>query len=323
MHEVILGIDVSKSTLHLALLRGEGKAKKYQVSNDTAGFAALRAWLQVQSVEQAEVCLEATNTYGEAVAQYLHEQGHRVSIVNPSRIKGFAQSELSRSKTDSSDAGLIARFCLRMHPHQWYPAPEAMRVLQQMSRRLEDLQQMIVQEKNRLETSLAALQPSIEKHITYLEEAIQATQTQINEHIQQDEQLNRALTLLVSIKGISQVSGSQILAEIGDWQKFRSARQLAAYAGLTPRANQSGTSLQGRSHLCKIGNSHLRRALYFPALTAIRWCEPIHDWAEQLKASGKAKMQVVGAVMHKLIRIVYGVLKSNEPFDSQKLVCQA
>lgn len=127
------------------------------------------------------------------------------------------------------------------------------------------------------------------------------------------------MKLLKSIKGISTVSGAQILAEISHWQEFSSVRQLAAYAGLTLQAKQSGTSVHGKTRLCKIGNAHLRRALYFPALTAIRCCAPLQRWIERLRGRGKNKMQVVGAVMHKLIRIVYGVLRSGKPFNPELL----
>jgi transposase len=277
--------------------------------------------LNAQGITQIHACLEATNTYGNEVARHLYQQGHIVSVVNPSRVKGFAQSELSRTKTDSADAGVIARFCARMQPRPWKPSPVAVSELQQMTRRREDLQHMLVQEKNRLETAIESLKARIKEHIQFIETEIQSLKQIIDNHIHQDEELKQALDLLVSIQGISVVSGSQILAEIGDWQIFQSARQLAAYAGITPQAKESGTSVQGKSRLCKIGNAHLRQALYFPALTAIRWCEPIRNWAQQLQARGKTKMQVVGAVMHKLIRIVYGVLKSGQPFDPQKLVC--
>jgi transposase len=143
--------------------------------------------------------------------------------------------------------------------------------------------------------------------------------TYLAAHIEQHEWLNNALSLVTSITGIAALSGSQILAEIGDWTVFSSARQLAAYAGLTPQAKESGTSVQGRTRLCKIGNEHLRRALYFPALTSIRCCQELQPWIDGLRSRGKNKMQVIGAVMHKLIRVIYGVLKSGQAFKPELL----
>lgn len=320
---VILGIDVSKATLHLALMQGETRPQKKVVSNSLSGFTQLREWLNAQGIQQVHACLEATNTYGQAIANDLYEQGHRVSVVNPARVQGFAQSELSRTKTDSADAATIARFCRAMQPQAWKPpAPEAEQ-LQQLTRRLEALQQMIVQEQNRLDTAIAQLHEEIELHIEFLRTQKQRLKHKIEQHVEHYKTLKQPLKLLKSIKGISTVSGAQILAEISNWREFSSARQLAAYAGLTPQSKQSGTSVHGRTRLCKIGNAHLRRALYFPALTAIRCCASMQGWIAQLRERGKNKMQVVGAVMHKLMRIIYGVLKSGEPFDPARLEATA
>jgi transposase len=319
MNKHTLGIDVSKATLHLALLKETGRPQKKQVTNDANGFSQMTAWLKAQGVETVSACLEATSTYGQAVARYLHEQGHRVSVVNPARISGFAQSELRRTKTDSADSATIARFCQVMQPQVWIPPTPETAELQQMTRRLEDLQQIVGQEKTRLETTISSLHEGIKAHIEYIENQMAQLKQVIAAHIEKYETLNSALRLMTSIKGISTLSGSQILAEIGDWTVFSSARQLAAYAGLTPQAKESGSSVHGRTRLCKIGNEHLRRALYFPALTAIRCCEELQPWIEGLRSRGKNKMQVVGAVMHKLIRVIYGVLKSGQPFNPELL----
>jgi transposase len=319
MNSSTLGIDVSKATLHLALLKGTGRPQKRQVSNDDIGFAEITEWLKAQGVESVTACLEATSTYGHPVARYLYDEGHQVSMVNPARISGFAQSELKRTKTDSADSATIARFCQTMQPKAWVPPKPETAELQQMTRRLEDLQQIVGQEKTRLETTVTSLHEDIKAHIEFIENQMEQLKQVIAIHIKQHDDLNAALTLMISIKGISTFSGSQILAEIGDWTEFGSARQMAAYAGLTPQAKESGTSVHGRSRLCKIGNEHLRRALYFPALTVIRCCPELQPWIEGLRSRGKTKMQVVGAVMHKLIRVIYGVLKSGQPFNPEFL----
>jgi transposase len=319
----ILGIDVSKATLSLALLREGNRIRKKEVSNDAVGFAQLSEWLTKQGVQQVHACLEATNTYGQGVARYLYEQGHRVSVVNPLRIQGFAQGELVRTKTDSRDASTAARFCAAMNPPEWKPLEPASEELQQMSRRVEALQQMIVQEKNRLDTCAEVLREEIEAHIKFLETQMEKLREKIETHVNGHDSLRETLNLLTTIKGISTISGTQVLAEIVNWKEFRSARQLAAYAGLTPQAKESGTSVHGKTRLCKIGNAHLRRALYFPALTLLRWSEPIKAWAEELRGRGKTNMQVVGAVMHKLVRIIFGVLKSGKPFNPELLAAKA
>nr|WP_225886923.1 transposase [Nodosilinea nodulosa] len=126
--------------------------------------------------------------------------------------------------------------------------------------------------------------------------------------------------LLVSIVGIGPDTAAWLLAEIGDIKAFGSAWQLAAYAGLTPQEHTSGTSVTGKTRLCKIGNARIRKALYFPALTILRRAPELRPWHQRLATAGKTKMAIVGATMHKLIRIVYGILVSGQTYDPTKLL---
>lgn len=313
-----LGIDISKHKLHVALHvhdKPHNKPKLKVFTNDAEGFRALQAWLQQQGAQTVHACLEATSTYGEAVAEFLVEHGHPVSIVNPARIKGFAVSELSRSKTDKADAQLILRFVMALHPEVWTPPAPEVKQLQGLLRRLDALQQMVVQEQNRLETATLSLQQSIQDHIDYLEQAIEQIKQQIKDHFDDHPGLKQQRDLLESIPGIGAQTAAVILAEILQWRAFDSPRQLAAYAGLTPRECSSGTSVRGKSSLSRVGNRRLRKALYLPAITAKRFNPVIAVFCQRLLDNGKAKKQVIGAAMRKLLHLAYGVLKSGRPFD--------
>lgn len=320
---IALGIDISKASFDVALLKDK-RPKTAHFANTDEGFAALCDWLTHQGVQTVHACLEATNIYGHGLASYLYDQGHQVSIVNPARIKGYAQSRLSRTKNDRADAGLIARFCRDLTPNLWQPLPEEVAKLQAFSRRIEALGGMLTQEKNRLALcSDDEFKADIESHIEFLQRQMQSLKKRLSEHIEADEGLSHQQDLLVSIVGIGQTTAATVLAEIGSIGLFSSARQLAAFAGLTPREFTSGSSVRGKTRLCKLGNPRLRKALYFPALSAIRHCPSMRAFRERLMQSGKNKMQVVGAVMHKLIRVIYGVLKSGLPFDCDKLLPQS
>ncbi len=320
---ISLGIDISKFTFDVALLKGAKRTKRGKFENTATGFAELSQWLQAQGVELVHGCLEATNIYGHALASYLHQQGHAVSIVNPARIKGYAKSQLSRTKNDRADAALIARFCRDLKPSLWQPAPEEVVKLQALSRRLAALEQMMTQEKNRLQLCEdEGLEGDIKTHLGFLEGQVEALKKRLQEHVQAHDSLAEQQRLLVSITGIGSTTAMTVLSEIGALEHYGSARQLAAFAGLTPQEFQSGTSVNGKTRLCKIGNARLRKALYFPALVMIRHCREIQAFRQRLLDAGKEKMQVVGAVMHKLIRIIYGVLKSGQVFEAQKLVPQ-
>lgn len=320
MTEPTLGIDIAKLKFNVCLINQSGKLRHKVFANTATGFEHLRDWLSKQGVERVHACLEATGTYGEALALCLHQAGHTVSVINPAAIKAFAQSRLSRTKTDRVDAELIARFCQAQAPPSWAPLPEEVRELQALVRRLESLIEMRVMEENRLSSGITVevVRRSVEELLAHLNEQIKRTEELIRRHINNHPGLKRQSELLDSIPGIGEATAALLLSEVTDITQYRSARQVAAYAGLVPRERQSGTSVSGRTRLSKIGNARLRRALYFPAITALR-CSPFFQaWAEGLRERGKSKMSVICAVMRKLVHLAYGVLKNGKPFDPER-----
>lgn len=314
-----LGIDIAKLKFNACLLDAGGKLKHKVFPNTAVGFQQLDAWLSKQGMPRLHVCMEATGVYGEALALYLHKAGHHVSVINPAAVKAFAASRLSRTKTDRVDAELIARFCVTQQPPAWTPPAPEVRELQALVRRLESLVEMRVAEQNRLEASIvvAAVRSCVEEHLAYLDQQIKQTQALIRTHISNHPRLKQQSALLDSIPGIAQTTAATLLAEITDITQYTSARQVAAYAGLVPRQRLSGSSVRGRTRLSKIGNARLRKALYFPASTALR-CSPFFQaWAKGLQERGKCKMCVIGAAMRKLLHLAYGVLKTGKPFDPE------
>ncbi|MEE8428362.1 MAG: transposase, partial [Gammaproteobacteria bacterium] len=191
--------------------------------------------------------MESTNIYGEALAEVLYDHGYTVSIVNPARIKGFAQSELSRTKTDKADAKVIARFCLALAPAPWTPDPQEIRELKALVRRLESLVEMRQQEVNRLHVAQDIVVSPLEEHIAYLDQEIKTTKQHIREHIDNHPDLKEKKTLLESIPGIGEATINVVLSEFANIEKFRNAKQLAAFIGVAPRERQSGSSVRGRT----------------------------------------------------------------------------
>lgn len=319
MTDPALGIDIAKLKFNVCLINLNGKLKHKVFPNTATGFEQLTQWLSKQGVRRVHACLEATGTYGEALSLFLHQAGHTVSLINPAAIKAFAQSRLSRTKTDRVDAELIARFCLAQAPSAWTPLPQEVQELQALVRRLESLIEIRVAEENRLSSgvTVAAVRESVEGHLAYLNEQIKRCEELIQDHINSHPALKQQSELLDSIPGIGETTAALLLSEITDITQYRSARQVAAYAGLVPRERRSGSSVRGRTRLSKIGNARLRRALYFPAITALR-CSPFFQtWAAGLRQRGKSKMSVIGAAMRKLVHLAYGVLKSGQPFDPE------
>ena len=311
-----LGIDLSKETFHALLLSDRGEAKRV-FPNTSKGFEQLTAWLKNRHAADVHICMEATGAYWEALAVYLHELKHRVSVVNPARIKAFAQSELLRTKTDAVDAALIARFCRSQVPEAWIPPAPEIRILQALMRHYEHLKTTRAQQSVYAQSSEAAVvTDSIREVIATLDEQIAQVERKIRQHFDDHPNLKRRRDLLTSIPGIGETTAGSILSEIPHLDRFQSAKAVAAFAGLSPRERRSGTSIHGRPRLCKTGNSRVRKALYMPAIVALRFNPTLRVFAERLLAAGKHKRLIIGAVMRKLLVLAYGILRSGVAFDA-------
>ena len=314
MSVAVLGIDIAKQKFDVALL-ADGKTKHKACKNSVEGFEILMIWLEKQGIKKVHACLEATGNYGEALAMYLHEAGHAVSIVNPARIKGFAQSELIRTKTDKIDAGVIARFCLAMKPETWVPPASEIRSLRALVRRVDSLIGMRSQEKNRISTTHESVIVLIKEHIVYLDQEIEKIRKQIADLIKQNPHLKQRKDLLDSIPGLGKATIPHLLAELDNLDKFAHVREMVAFIGLAPKETLSGSSIKGKPRLCKIGNARLRKALYMPALVSIQ-CNPVMiAFYNRLKEKGKNGKVIVCAIMRKLVHVIFGVLKSGKMYD--------
>lgn len=313
---MVLGIDVSKASFDVVLLADEQNKGSHKIFANTAnGFKQLTSWLRKQGIECLHACMESTGSYGVGLTEFLVAEGYTVSVVNPTRIKHYAQSRLSRNKTDKQDAFVIAQFCLKEKPEPWVLLEPEVKQLQALVRRLEDLKDLKQQEVNRLEASLdGVVRDSLTSMIAYLDQQITAVEAAISDHVDKHPQLKRNVELLTSIPGIGRTTAHKLLAEIA-FSNFSSAREVAAFAGLTPRQNLSGTSVRGRGQLSKMGNSDLRKALYFPAINSRRFNPVIQAFCQNLIAKGKPMMVVICAAMRKLLHLAFGVIKSSRPFD--------
>lgn len=318
MTTITLGIDIAKKTFDVALLR-DSKYRTKKFDNKTSGFKGLIKWLNKnkQGPTAIHVCMEATGAYWQELATYFVDLSCKVSVVNPAKIKFFGQSELSRNKTDKADAKLIAKYCLVMNSdlQNWQPPAKHIRELQSLVRRSESLQKSLIQEGNRLETCDAIVKKSCNSLISAITVELKSIKDTIKSHVAAHEDLQKKSDLLVTIPGVSHITVSWVLAFIGDPNLFENAKQLTAFVGLNPKHRQSGTSVNGQPHISKMGDSQLRKMLYMPAIVAKQYNPIIKDFCDRLLSAGKSKMVVICAAMRKLLSIIYGVLKNNQPFD--------
>jgi len=312
--KTVLGIDISKKKMDVLLVLNDKPIKKI-FENTSKGFKLLDGWLRGLRVEpDVHICMEATGPYSEPLAEFLFEKGCRVSMVNPLKVKKFGEAELRRNKTDAADARLIADFCLAMEPELWHPLPPKVKHLQALTRRVESLDQILQAERNRLkESAPKEVKPSLKRMIKSIEKEIAEVKKLIKEHIDNNPDLKEQNDLLRSIPGLGEKTVPLLLGEL-EFAAFDSARSVAAFAGLTPRKDQSGTSLN-KTRISKLGSGRLRKALYFPAISALKHNGIIKSLASRLSQKGLKPKQVVCAAMRKLLHIAFGVLKHHRPYD--------
>lgn len=312
----ILGLDISKETIDAHLLDDRGETSK-KVSNNSKGFVQLKNWLTNRRAKNVHVCMEATGSYYEDVAESFVDDGYLVSVVNPAQIKAYSQSLLSRAKTDAVDAKIIAQYCQAQTPPAWSPPSPKERKLRGLVRFCGKLKEtrssyLVQREKPNL---LKEVGRSIDELIDELDQQIESVEDQITTLIDNDPDLRQRQRLLTSISGIGEGTAALILGEVPRLEEFRDAKAVAAFAGLSSRTRSSGTSVRGRGAICKIGNSRLRRALWWPAIVGMTHNPSLRALASRLRQAGKPNKKIIIAAMRKLLILAYGVLKSGRPFD--------
>jgi transposase len=308
-----LGLDIAKAKLDACLLLGP-RAHHAQFDNSKPGIAALRAWCKKLGAPAPLTVLEATGRYGELAAAELHAAAHRVHVANPRRIKDHARSLGRRNKTDRIDAALIASFGTTRALPAWQPASAAQQILRALLRRSADLATMLQAERNRTASSPDPLvSKSLARIVRALEKESASLQAQITAHIQATPELREDIAHLCQIEGIGERTAAWLAAEVP--RHLPNGRAAAAWLAVTPRVRQSGTCLRSTAPVGTEGNRHLRRVLFMAALTARRRNPRLKAFADRLAAAGKSKMSVLFAVLHKLIKISFLLLKNHCPYD--------
>lgn len=311
--DAYVGIDVAKEKYDVALVSCEGELERFTFKNAAEGYKAL---LEKLAGRKVHVILEATGTYHQPLEQTLGEAEVPVSVLNPRQALSYAKSRNRRNKTDKVDALHLAEFGWERRPET---NPSLMPAQQSLSRELAALDKDLTRMRNRLEAAQHGLvHPEVEASLERRIKVLEQEKRQLKERLQDETKAadSKKLGLLQSIPGIGIHTASLLLAELGDPLRFRSARSLVAFAGLTPMVHDSGKSSRYTA-ISRMGSAHLRHFLYMPAMAAVRYNPVIRAFYQRLTANGKPKMVALVACMAKLLRIVYGVLKSDKPFSPQ------
>ena len=312
----VIGLDVSKDTIDATLITNKGSEDYIKISNNTEGFENLINWIKTKRIRKIAISMEATGIYYEQAAEYLSVL-YTIFVINPLKIKEYAKSQFSHTKTDKADSKLIAEFTNR-HLDKLTPfRPSENPILYKLINLLQQLKEQQKETQNRLHTAKDIyIKSTHEAIIELLEEKIDQTSKRIEGMIKQKESLNIEYQNLQTIPAIGKETAVILLRHLTD-KNFETANKFVAFAGLSPKIEQSGTSVNKKGRLSRYGHRQLKRALFMPALVAYRM-NAFPQLVSNLEAAKKPKMIIIVALMRKLAKIAFYIHKTKKPFDKAR-----
>ena len=265
--------------------------------------------------------MEATGQYSVELTTWLLTKRSTLqpAIENPKNTKAFIDSLNQRNKTDGLDARGLAFYGVERRPAPYEPLSKTRQELRELSRYRDTFvaQRTALKNRSHEKSSSKVVARMQAKQLRQLGRDIAEVEQKMKCVVSEDETFKRDFGLLTSIDGVGPITAMTVLAEIGDLRRFQRARQLTAYAGVSPRLVQSGTSVRGATRMCKRGNGRIRRALYLSAMATLNTKEPnsLSSMHNRLCKEGKQGKAALGAVMRKQLTVMRAVLISGEPYD--------
>ena len=313
----VIGIDISKQTFDVSF-REETKVLHKVYANNEKGFKALK--LRIGHLKETRVVMEASGPYYVNLASYLHVHNINVSVVNPLRVKRFSQMKFYRAKTDKKDSSMIMEYGESEFESLaiWKPEGKGIQALKQMRTSVELLQKQLGQSKNQLDAfkSSGLLDKEVEKGLKKVIRATEKTIKDIEAKMLDvcETHYGETLKLLTSIPSIGNKTAMMLIAMTDNFSKFEHYKQLIAYVGLAPRVYQSGTSVNGKGHICKMGKSQIRKLLYMCSWTAKYCNKTCREMYERLKGKGKPERVIKVAIANKLLKQAFAVVTSKQKY---------
>jgi transposase len=310
-----LAIDIGKDFFDAGVETG-GKRKKAQFKNTRSGMNDLHKWLKKLGVEEVHIFMEATGRYGEQLAVWAYGLGWKVTMINPFRMRRFAESEGIYNKTDSIDTDCILDFSHSAAADSvrlWNPKSNAENALKEIHMELLGIEKMIGQERNRSKSCIATglIKLCIRQNIEHLKTQKMKLERAALQLIKSDAKLHHAYKILVKIKGIGDKTAIKMLARV-DFDAFTKGRQLVGFAGLAPKKWESGKSVRKKEIISRVGHADLRSAMYFPAIVAMTHDSEMVEYKKHLELQGKPKKVIICAIMAKLLRKAFALIRDSK-----------
>ena len=328
----VLGVDVAQKELVVTLgrlmddLSVDLYAHKFFKNSET-GMGLLVEWVKKLSEDSVVVqyVMEATGIYHQKFAYYLADHCYSVSIVLPNKISNYMRTLEVRTITDKTCSEAIARFGLCRKLDNWEKPKKTFRTLQQLTRERDQIVHERSAVKNQLHAEKSEAYPyekSLERlnaRIAFLNTQEKEIKKDISEIVNRDKGLKEDVKTICTIPGVGELTAVIVLSETNGFELIRSKKQLASYAGFDVKEKQSGTSVKGKPKISKKGNRHLRKAMYLPALSAVKWDERFKAVYARILAKNGIKMKGLVAVQRKMLEMIYTIFKNKTAYDKEYL----
>jgi transposase len=311
----IIGIDISKEKFDVCF---SFNPCGYSFRTYTYDDDGIRSFLK--DVPDDCICImEATGVYHLRLAYSLNKRNVFVSVVNPLSVKNFSRAVMCRTKTDKADARQLVDYARRMELTEWKPTPENYIRVQQIYRTIEVFVTNITQLENQLEAISHSpvrdkkLCSTLKRSITNNKKRIECFEKQIEELIATDDKC--VVNHIRSVPGVGKKTSIALLVATKGMHGFDNYRQVSSYFGLCPRIYDSGKSVHGKAHICKMGMGWIRKLLYMCAISASKYNKSCRDLYLRLQEKGKPIKVILIAVANKLIKQIFAIVKNNREYN--------
>lgn len=327
----VVGIDCSKNQLDVCLgelteqLEAVHKATA-SFPNNSKGFKKLLAWSRKLSDPSVPIhfVVEATGVYHEKLSVFLADSQQRISIVLPNKAHNFAKTLSVRTITDKESSKMLCTMGLEKKLDLWQKPDPVYSHLKRLTRERERLMKEKTASINQLHAEKHSAYASnstinrYKKRIAFIEKQCEEIMSEIKNIIEAHAELKKRIEKICTIPGVGLLTVVTVVAETNGFNLFRNEKQLASYAGYDVIVKESGTSVRGKAHISKKGNSHLRKAMYFPAISIRNTQNPsLNNFFQRVLAKHPdIPMKAYVAVGRKLLLLIYALWKKNEVFDA-------
>lgn len=318
-----VGIDIAARTLAVAIRINGRIVENYELHQTSADHLALTQSLARLAPER--IVMEATGVYHFDLAVALVRTGLPVCVINPRSYHHFAALKLSPSKTDASDAALLAEYGECMKPALWTAPDDSCLALRDVARQMTRAVECRTRAKNHLHAlnsradTDAELIEMEEDEVAYYARKGERLMAMALRIIRGNDVLLKAFGHMCSAKGIGEITAITVLGELSLLPQEMKGNQVSRHAGLDVRQSQSGSSVNRPGRLGKTGNAYLRRALYMGALSAAQHEPRTREFYQALQSRGKKKIQAICAIMRKYLTGLWSCIKHGQDFDATKL----